>query len=748
MGTISQKDQELTEQVIQDYVWAKNYREQFEPDWIRAYRLYKSFIDKDDTSYPFESRLFIPYIFSVIEVQLPIIMTNLFSNGAFLEVEGRNIASQELAPLVKEIISYQFERDIKAFPLMSRWSKQALLYGTSPAFADWNYQVRSINTRVPKKSEKDIIQYVVRKIKKVLVNGPMADVIDIFRYFQCPTTVNSPSSDFNTLFAGWEFQKTYEELVMMANSGFLKRSQVDLLKGADARTDPLENRLNEISKVGPRDTTLVNRRKAIDLINYFGHVPNEKTGELEYKLITMAFPGGFPKGGSCEGIILNKADDPLMVSNIPIVLLRTNLMEGELYGTGDVQAVESLQIELNDQRNQRCDNVVRSMNQMWKVRTGTQIDESTMQFRPHGLVFCDDPAADILPLNPNTLQLNQSLVEENVIKQDIQFTTGVTDFIAGTAQNVQGFNETATGVSLIQAAAQGRLSLKTQFIQVAIKELAELVWKLDQQYLPYDSVIKVLDPFSASKFRFIRASPDVINGQYDFSIVNAPSTGNPQIRRQQLIQIIDGATKIIAPALKMGQPININYPQLLLRLFKEFNIPNIAEILPDLAKMEVINNVPSFVDQALDTGEDLLDPETENEMMLDGQQVQVKPGDDDLHHLLVHEKARRDSNDTEFIRIVDAHNSLHKQQLDKKKDLTLQTVTAGAGTISQGGVPGNNLVNELMQNAKTLEGQAQTGEMPMDMSGMGQMLGGSPNGAEGNEAITDESAQQNQIRGA
>jgi hypothetical protein len=198
----------------------------------------------------------------------------------------------------------------------------------------------------------------------------------------------------------------------------------------------------------------------------------------------------------------------------------------------------------------------------------------------------------------------------------------------------------------------------------------------------------------------------------------------------------------------MGQPININYPQLLLRLFKEFNIPNIAEILPDLAKMEVINNVPSFVDQALDTGEDLLDPETENEMMLDGQQVQVKPGDDDLHHLLVHEKARRDSNDTEFIRIVDAHNSLHKQQLDKKKDLTLQTVTAGAGTISQGGVPGNNLVNELVQNAKTLEGQAQTGEMPMDMSGMGQMLGGSPNGAEGNEAITDESAQQNQIRGA
>ena len=292
------------------------------------------------------------------------------------------------------------------------------------------------------------------------------------------------------------------------------------------------------------------------------------------------------------------------------------------------------------------------------------------------------------------------------------------------------------------------LSLKTQFIQVAIKELAELVWKLDQQYLPYDSVVKVLDPFSASKFRFIRASPDVINGQYDFSIVNAPSTGNPQIRRQQLIQIIDGATKIIAPALKMGQPININYPQLLLRLFKEFNIPNIAEILPDLAKMEVINNVPSFVDQALDTGEDLLDPETENEMMLDGQQVQVKPGDDDLHHLLVHEKARRDSNDTEFIRIVDAHNSLHKQQLDKKKDLTLQTVTAGAGTISQGGVPGNNLVNELVQNAKTLEGQAQTGEMPMDMSGMGQMLGGSPNGAEGNEAITDESAQQNQIRGA
>lgn len=732
--TKEEKQNSMLEKVIQDYLWATDYRRQFEPDWERAYRLYKSYIDKQ--TYPFESKLFIPYIFAIIEVQLPIIMQTLFGNGQFLEVEGRNISSQEMASMVKEVISYQFERDINAFSLTARWAKQVLIYGTSPAFADWKYVKKKMNVRVPEKDEKNgLIKYVSKKLSRIIANQPMADVIDIFRYFQCPITVGSPASS-DVLFAGWEFQKTYEELMADVGNGLYKKDAVESLKGrTQNNTELLANRLNILNKIDPNKVASNQTRGLIDCINYFGSIPNDD-GEMEYKLLTIAFPDGFPRGdgvGGPNGIIIGEKEDPLNIDNIPIVLCRTNLMEGELYGVGDVQAVESLQIELNDQRNQRCDNVVRSMNQMWKVKKGNDIDEAMMQFRPHGLIECEDPASDILPLNPNMMQLNQSLVEESVIKQDIQFATGVTDFIAGTSQNTTGFNDTATGISLIQAAAQGRLTLKAQFLQVAIKELAELVWKLDQQFLPFDSVMKVLDPFSASKFRFIRATPDMINGQYDFSIVNAPSSGNPQVRRQQLIQIIDGVSKLIAPAQAAGQPINISYPHLILRLLREFNIPNIGEILPDVATMAEVNNLPSFVDTALDDGQSI-DADTENLMMAEGESLEVHPGDPDLEHIVSHERLKRDSDDIELGRRVDLHNTKHMAQMEKKKELSLQMTQANADATQNGQLPGNSLVNELMNMASQVQGNAE-GES-----------GNSPNGALGNEEITRDQGNANQIR--
>lgn len=724
----SPKHIKLLEKVNADYLWAKDYRQQFEPDWQRAYRLYRSYIDKKQ--YPFESSLFIPYVFAVIEVQLPVLLQTIFGNGEFLDVQGRNIQSQEFASSVKEIISYQFERDIKAFNLMSMWAKQTLLYGTSPAFIDWKYLARPTKVRVPIKAiNGTILGEKILDVKRVIANNPVADVIDIFRYFQCPSTVESPAGSDDVLFAGYEFQRTYEELLLDAKNSIYDINQVKKLKGASNNSinSPLENRLNILGKTGSSDR-IRNARNIVDGIHYFGFVPDEHDN-IRFKLITVVYPSGLPDKSAGEGIIIRDTDDPLNLTRIPISLARVNLMKDELYGIGDVQTVESLQIELNDQRNQRCDNVVRTMDQMYKVKRGLDIDEAQLIYRPGGTIECDDPSTDIVPLNPSTIQLNQSLTEESVIKQDIQFATGVSDFVAGTFQNTTGFNDTATGISLIQAAAQGRIVLKANFLQASIKELAETVWALNQQNLPFDTVIKVLDPFSASKFRFIKSDPSIINGQYDFSIVSAPSTGNPQVRRQQLIQVIDALSKMIPSAQQAGYQIKIEYPQLIMRLLKEFNIPNIAEILPGLVNQQVINGIPELLNQTLDDGESI-GPEAELQLFLDGEKnVAVRPGDDDLVHIIGHKDDYDSIKESDIREEILKHIELHTKQLSNKQGVLYQAVKSGELDIQQNG-QASNIVSDIVG---LVQQAAEEGG------------GNSPNGAEGNEAITKELGDANQL---
>lgn len=679
------KELKTLERVFNDYSWAREYRRNYEEDWLRYYRMYKSFIDENE--YPFESRLFVPYSFAVIEAQIPMMIQAIFGSSSFIEVNGRNLDSEGFASMVKDILAYQFERNINPYKLSHAWLKQSLIYGTSPAFADWMYKSDKVKVKVPRhRINGNVIDYIIKEFTRTIVNGPVANVIDIFRYFQCPDTPQSPAdgiSGTQVLFAGYEFQTTYEELLADAKNGIYNYKDVKKLKNMKTNSDLGESKLLVLNKQSSKETKY-KARNILDGIHYFGKIVNDRD-ELVYKLITIIFPGGLvSQGDNRNGVIVREVENPLNISRIPISLLRVNPVEGELYGIGDLQTIESLQIELNDQRNQRCDIVVRSMNPMWKTKSGNNIDETMLQYRAHGVIELDD-VNDLVELRQTPTSIKDSLTEESIIKQDIQFATGVSDFIAGTYQNTTGFNDTATGISLIQNAAAGRMTIKTQFTQLAIKELAELIWSMDVLHIPMDTIIKVLDPFSASKFRFLRVTPEITAGQYDFSVVNAASMGNPQIRRQQFIQLLDALSKVIPAASQAGQTIQLNYQQLIHRLLKEYEIRNLSEILPALANSQTINNIPEILNATLDDGESL-DPEVEHSILAEGiKDLPVHVGDDDLVHAVSH--ANELSNPRPGIDIVELqkHLSLTIEQIERKKRMLLDTNQL-AGVSSNGTV--------------------------------------------------------------
>ena len=236
-----------SQKVINDYSWAVEYRQNYEQDWLRYYKLYKSYLS--DKTYPFESRLFIPYSFAVIEAQIPTLIQTIFSSGSFIEVEGQNLNSEQFSSMVKDILSFQFERHISPFKLMHSFFKQSLIYGTSPALVDWSYRSEMKKVRVAKKSvDGNVLKFVTKDLKRTVENNPIAKVIDIFRYFQCPSTPESPASSNNVLFCGFEFQITYEELLAGAHDGIYDLKDVKLLEGKGSTTDFMADKLSVLDK--------------------------------------------------------------------------------------------------------------------------------------------------------------------------------------------------------------------------------------------------------------------------------------------------------------------------------------------------------------------------------------------------------------------------------------------------------------------------------------------------------------------
>ena len=736
--TVSSQDEDaVLRKIVGDYKWAANYRSSYKKDWDRYYRLYKSRIARPSDPYPFESNVFIPYIFSVIETQLPMIMQQIFANGQFVDVHGRRIDDQLNAPIVHDILKYQFERNIKVHNLCYSWAKQALIYGTSPALIDWDYKQLPVKVRVPTLNlDGQIVSSKTVEAKRTIANNPIAKVIDISSYFQCPTTPESPCTSNNVLFAGWEFALTWDELNADAETGLYNKEKVRSLTAGTAQLNAgyqhLEDRAIILGKQGPMgsmiDTTV---RNQIPCIKYFGKFNVD--GKFRYKVATVAFPGGYPgfgaEGQAGVGVLIQFQDCPFHFTRIPISLCRVNLLEGELYGMGDIEVIESLQTELTDQRNQRNDIIVRGMNPMFTKLRGSTIDESQLIYRPMGMVEVDTHD-DIKPLITDQSTLQNAFTEERVIKQDIQFASGVSDFIVGQFQNSSGFNDTATGISLIQAAAQGRIVLKAQFLQVAIKDLCEVVWALDQQFLPYDTVMKVLDPLSASKYNYIRASPDVINGQYDFTVVNAPATGNPQLRQNQLIQVLGVAVQIMAQAQAQNKPININYSNLMKRIFQEFNVPNIAEILPDVGELALINQIPEPMDAAMAEGSEL-DPETEDQMLLSGtKDLPVHYGDDDVSHILEHQNAALQASEPVKIEI-NKHISKHSIQLQKKRQMLMQGTMDTAAQLAVAQANANPGINGTVE-AGLANPNPSGSSSPNDAGGAESQVRAGANAAAGN----------------
>lgn len=704
-------DEKIADYVWQDVLWGRDFRDERTQDWLRFYRLYKGYIDQ--AKYPFDANLSIPTAYSNIEVQVSFLIDMIHEAGSFIEVLGKTDRGQVTAPAIKALLNYHFTNSFDLYQAWEKFIRQLLMYGTSIFKVFYDYR-REWKTRyVPKydQATNEIMEFNTELSSEETSNQPTGYTVDLWNFGFDPHCSDLDNARFafeeiwldaNTLKERAELGLLNEKAVHQVLSG--SADDPDVNEGLDERMQDIEV---ELFQRNPHA-----ERGKVHCVEYWGYVTKGwQDGKLgknsKRQLIHVIMTAGSSTSrNTAPNVVLLAEPSPFHHNKIPYIDARINAPVGEFYGTGDIEMCESLYIEQRDHRNMKMDNLSRSINQMWLVDSTQQIDLAQLVTRPHGIIETPDIEAikplQIPPLDPSHFRA------EDEIRRDIELVTGVNDFVLGQYRSSTGFNDTATGISLIQQTALKRLGQKGQIVQRSIRDVAIQVFALIQQFQPRGTQIRVLDNENRTRIRFIDVSPQALMHSYDFNVVNAPALGSKQFRIQELMQLLQIVVQTQA-AGGMSEPVSRLYK----RIIEEMDIPNPQE----LAGYPGFNQPIPNLGMEAGSYEEVMSPEDENLMMVDEKkQAYAKSGEDHEQHILVHGQAKEAySSDIEISNMIQEHILQHHHLMEQEKNVlanVLATNIEGASAMAQ------------QQQAALMSGQARPRK---DLK--------SPTGANGQENI-------------
>ena len=230
----------------------------------------------------------------------------------------------------------------------------------------------------------------------------------------------------------------------------------------------------------------------------------------------------------------------------PFVMLRNYDVPDHFYPMGDLEAIESLQLELDKTRSQLMNARKRyARKYLYHERSfgpeGREALESDDDGRLVPVVDENKPLSEVvvpmpqIPLSPEIYNLS------SIIEQDINTVSGVSEYARGSMPEIR---RTATEASIIADAQNARAADKLATIEIGIGHLARRVIQLMQQYMTGEQMAQV--SAAGGETLFVPYSRDDIVGEYDFSVEGGSTQPmNETIRKQQAVSLMNAVAPLV-----------------------------------------------------------------------------------------------------------------------------------------------------------------------------------------------------------
>lgn len=380
------------------------------------------------------------------------------------------------------LFEYWWAKDA-AFEKTVAWIKNALIYGTGVAKLYWKSTTKEVTSYeygedgLPLVDENE--EFITHTEEITDFDDPTLEVVNLYDFFLDPEATDIQNAE-------WVIHRYFKSLAELEEAGYYKNLK-KLKRYVDSKIEksPEETSRHELA---------------------FGYRGDHDETVDKIEIWEMWDRDGLTVMAAGEVVIREQAN-PFWHGKKPFISLRDSIIPHEFYGKGEIEPVIKLQHALNTVQNQIIDNRTQVLMNMWKI-TGENVDESELIYRPNGVVHLSNESEKVDPIVPPDLTGNAQK-DLSLIKSDIQQALGIYDYTKG---NESGANKTATGISLIQEAANARFSHKIQLLEEAIKEVGEMVLALYQQYITEERVIRITGKKGEE---FVKVNPSEIAGAYD-----------------------------------------------------------------------------------------------------------------------------------------------------------------------------------------------------------------------------------------
>ena len=237
----------------------------------------------------------------------------------------------------------------------------------------------------------------------------------------------------------------------------------------------------------------------------------------------------------------------------PFVMLRNYDVPDYFYPMGDLESIESLQLELDKTRSQLVNARKRyARKYLYHERSfgpeGREALESDEDGRLVPVVDENKPLSEVvIPMPQTPLSADVDNFSAS-IEEDINTVSGVSEYARGQMPEIR---RTATEASIIADAGNSRVAEKLAIVELAIAHVARRVVQVMQQFMTGEQMARVA--IAGPQDMFITYTRDDIVGEFDFS-VEAGSTQpiNDTVRKRQAVELLQALAPFVGTVVDPG----------------------------------------------------------------------------------------------------------------------------------------------------------------------------------------------------
>lgn len=534
---------EIVQEAIRRYDECKKHHDPFVRAYERRERAYRGVLQSSANASKWNHKAHPPLAFSLIETSV----ASTIEEGLTFQARPAprpGLTLEEAKELVEQTETAQAtlrhehrvdEMDAKQRPFFL----SGAIGGTAIGKCHWNYTEGSVKRQgveeVVIHGPKGEVLGTVPTITEIEEHGVLRDhstfeVVDPRDFI-----LHESAKDLQPFEPGgaqYLFHRCWysmEQLRMMEAAGFVKN------------VSKLTDSLSFDGEYADRETELWNINRTKDLVEVLEYWCF-KDGKVWRSLI-----------GNRVILLREEEANPFWHGEYPFVL--SSSMPGlfTTRGTSDVELIEQLQEILWEMMNQRLDNVELINNAIMLIRSDID-DPDAFEHYP-GARWQVDSIDQVAPLMPPYQLIDATHQTEALIRGDIQNVTGTSPFSSGT-ESASMDQKTATGVSIVQNAAQQRLQAKKYQAQQGLKREANMRYKNVQQFISDTRLVHMVGEQGVINFREVGVLE--VQGQMIFELEPMSESQMRQEKRAEATQLAQVLASMAPLAAAAGQPINVH----------------------------------------------------------------------------------------------------------------------------------------------------------------------------------------------